>query len=314
MTTKSDQIEAGSSDSRASTQSSTLLMAGASTFPYASPLLMAKPNDRDLLGGNLCPSLAGIGRRHWVASPQGAAGATAALEPPAESPPTPPPGEEIIVPFSAPRDQLGPVGQLRKRGELFVPFRHPDGSGPLISRVRSTLLTASMQAMRERGVEDLYLRALPPELEGNMRGMIAATWVPLSLAMAHYRACDAMNRSSEDVAKIGEAVAIRTQRTFLSTLGKLASGVGVTPWTFFENHHRIWVRIFDGGDQCVYRLGPKDAQTYIIQNPLLEIPYFRHALRAYYQAAVRIFSKAVTVREVTQHVKQTSTALRFSWV
>jgi hypothetical protein len=185
----------------------------------------------------------------------------------------------------------------------------------MVSRVRSTLLSASLQGVRQMGWEKRYFEALPPELHDEMRMMTAGIWLPLEpLGFAHYTACDQMGLSVEDVKEMGKAVSIRTQKTFVGTLGNVAAGAGATPWHVFRNSHRIWARIFDGGDHIAYKVGPKDMDVVVMGCPLLRIRYFRTAVGAYYAALAGLVSQSSHWHELPEHRSDATMGMRLSWV
>jgi hypothetical protein len=198
--------------------------------------------------------------------------------------------------------------------ELFLERQYPSGAIPEVKQVRSTLLTASLQSVRNMGWGDRYFAALPRELHDEMRGLTAGAWVPIALGAAHYGACDAMGVSSEEIKEAGKQVSLRTQKTFVGTLGSIAAGAGATPWHIFQHGHRIWARIFDGGDHVGYKIGPKDIDIVCMGCPLLRIRYFRTALGAYYAALAGVVATAVHWHELPEHRGDERIGLRISWV
>src|ERR1700683_8962 len=95
---------------------------------------------------------------------------------------------EIIVPLSAPRDRIASV-----------------------SRVRGTLLLSSLRSIRARGILDRYVTALPGADRETIQSMVATTWLPMDLALAHYRACDALKLSAHEQIEIGREVGANVQ-------------------------------------------------------------------------------------------------------
>jgi hypothetical protein len=180
--------------------------------------------------------------------------------------------------------------------------------------VRSTLLSASVQGVRHLGWEKRYFDALPPGLHDEIRMLVAGVWIPVDLAIAHYTACDRMGLTSDEIEQMGSAVSMRTQKTFIGTLGSVAAGAGATPWSIYQHSHRIWSRIFDGGDLVVYRLGPKDLEIACVGCSLFGIKYFRVALGAYYAAIIGLVAKSVHRRELAEPRGPSAIGLRFSWV
>jgi hypothetical protein len=198
--------------------------------------------------------------------------------------------------------------------ELFLAPQYPPGAHPEVKQVRSTLLAASLQTVRHMGWEDRYFAALPRDLHDEMRMLTAGAWLPIALGIAHYTACEGMGVSSDEVKESGKEVSLRTQKTFVGTLGSIAAGAGATPWHIFQHGHRIWGRIFDGGDHVAYKIGPKDIEVVVVGCPLLRIRYFRTAMGAYYAALAGVVATAVHWHEVTEHRGDESIGLRISWV
>ena len=47
------------------------------------------------------------------------------------------------------------------------------------TQVRSTWITSSLRAMRERDLLDRYYAVLPQELHDEIRGLVAGRWLPV---------------------------------------------------------------------------------------------------------------------------------------
>jgi hypothetical protein len=207
---------------------------------------------------------------------------------------------------------VGYASIVRER-EVFLAPLHPRGAAPPVTEIRSTLVSASLQGLRHMGWEERYYKELPREMHDTMRLLTPGVWIPIATGVAHYGACDRMNLSAEEKARIGKHVSMQTQKTFVGTLGGMVGRAGGTPWTLFAQAHRIWARMFVGGDHCVYKVGPKDALVCITGCPLFRFPYFRGALRHYYAALAHLVSHTVHARETTDERAETSLSIRFSW-
>lgn len=203
---------------------------------------------------------------------------------------------------------------MTRAREGFLAPQYPSGDYPAVSRVRSTLLSASLQGLRHMGWEERYFEALPEELHREMRLLTAGHWVPLELGIAHYTACDRMQLSADEMKEMGKNVSLRTQKTFVGTLGSVAAGAGATPWHIFRNGHRIWGRIFDGGDHVAYKVAPKDIDIVCMGCPLLRIRYFRTAVGAYYAALAGVVARSVHWHELAEHRADEVIGIRVSWV
>jgi len=203
---------------------------------------------------------------------------------------------------------------MSKPREIFLAPQYPPGDCPRVSRVRSTLLSASLQGVRQMGWEERYFEVLPHALHAEMRMLAPGVWLPIALGIAHYTACDQMGLSIDDVKEMGKAVSLRTQKTFVGTLGSVAAGAGATPWHIFRHGHRIWGRIFDGGDHVAYKVGPKDLDIVCMGCPLLRIKYFRTSACAYYAALAGVVTRSVHWHELAEHRGDETIGMRISWV
>ena len=196
---------------------------------------------------------------------------------------------EVVVPFKVPRDQITPA-----------------------TRVRSTLLASSLRALRDRGMFDAYAAKLDPQWRAPILEAVAGVWLPLEAGLAHYRACDALGFSASEQVEIGRAVGDRVHGTFLATMIRTAKNAGVTPWTAVGYSGKLYERLFEGGGGCeVTKIGPKDARSELVNNPILGIAYFRNGLRGLYQAGVELFCRKAYVNELTSG--ETSAVLKISW-
>jgi hypothetical protein len=199
------------------------------------------------------------------------------------------PDEEIVVPFPAPRARL---------------------HSP--TRIRSTLVASSLQALRDRGLFEPYVGALDTRWRGVVLDSVAGMWLPLDAGLAHYRACDGLGIPTPDQLAIGRDVGNRVQGTFIGTMIRAAKGAGATPWTGFSYTNRLYDRLFDGGGCQVTKIGPKDAVMEVAANPTVGIAYFRNAMRGVWQVALELFCRRAYLAEV--HQTDTSCRVKVSWV
>lgn len=198
--------------------------------------------------------------------------------------------------------------------EVAVPFQYAPGQTPAVTRVRSTLLAASLQGIREMGWESRYFAALPREHHEEMQMMTPGFWVPADMGAVHYTACDAMGLTDAEMTAIGEAVSMKTQGTFVGVLGKAATGAGATPWLLFQSIHRIWGRMIEGADNGVFKVGPKDSLVCLVGCSLADLTYFRVGLIGYYRAIAKVLSRVAYTREIRDDRAPGTLTFRMSWV
>jgi hypothetical protein len=201
--------------------------------------------------------------------------------------------------------------------EILVPF--PDRVAP-VTHVRSTLLTASLQALRQQGHFDRYLQGLPARYHDALLLNVAGQWLPVDVGVAHYRACEALALDAAQLDAIGSEVGRRAQGTFLGTLVR---ATGMTPWPALLQAPRLMARLFQGGGVEVAKLGPKEARVVCSGNPLATIPYFRVAFLSGARVGVELVSLKAYVRETTHgggvgapptHGTDDTISMRISWV
>jgi hypothetical protein len=204
------------------------------------------------------------------------------------SPSAPAPGGAVVVPLPTP---LAPV-----------------------SAVRSTLLLASLGALRSAGYFDAYRDSLAPEHRAPVLDTVAGTWVPASAALAHYRACDALGLTSLGQMALGRQTGKALRNHLTRAVATLSRGIGFTPWVVFEQFSRFWARSFHGGGVSIVKLGPKDAEVVYARCGLLQSPYFRSALRGVALGLVESVAERVFMSEVAFHGARHEAHYRVSWV
>ncbi|HEX3345989.1 MAG TPA: DUF2378 family protein [Polyangiaceae bacterium] len=190
----------------------------------------------------------------------------------------------------------------------------PDVVLPLAAHVpparhaRSTLILASIGTVRQKNLFAEYERALPEQHKETLLGAIAATWIPIDAAVAHYRTCDTLALSTEQQVQNGRSTFEGARGTLLGTAVRMARGAGLSPWTMLPHLQRFWDRGFDGGGISVVRTGPKDAQTNLVQCATVVSPYFRNGLRGLLGALMEL---SCTKAYVTERRRATETSLSF---
>jgi hypothetical protein len=187
--------------------------------------------------------------------------------------------------------------------------RRPDP----VRHVRSTFVTSGIAAIRQRGRFDDYAAALDDASRELLVGAVAGAWLPVDLAVAHYRACDAINLPHDEVVAIGVEVGMRAHENVLQAVKKIAAGVGVTPWALAVQYDRLWPRMFDGGGFRISRVGPKDGVIELLQCPLSESSYFRSAFCGVNLAGLHLVSTKAYVR-IQSRPAPHAFSVRISWV
>jgi hypothetical protein len=184
---------------------------------------------------------------------------------------------------------------------------------PPVKRVRTTLLTASLLTVKERGLLDQYLHALPPQHHATVLGVVAGDWVPIEVGMAHYGALDRLNMTAADQFQLGEQVGLRIHKGVLGTAVRLAGASGATPRTALEQLPRLWSRMLDGGGVGLYELGPKDARIEFARCPLIQFGYCRNGFRGIVAGALTPFCRRIFVNEIKELTNNDTLSMHAAW-
>jgi hypothetical protein len=196
--------------------------------------------------------------------------------------------------------------------EIVIEYPRPPAPARPLTRVRSTIVTSALSALRERGHLDRYLAALDPTNRELIVTTVAGTWLPLDLVMTHYVACESLGLSNDECFAIGSAVGSRMHESVLHLVRSLASGVGVTPWNAAARYDSFWTRLFDGGGFRLTKVGPKEGLTEFFQLPIARFAYFRSAFCGVSQVGTSLFTSKAYVRVVA--TTKDGFTIRSSWV
>jgi hypothetical protein len=199
------------------------------------------------------------------------------------------------------------------REETLVPLPAPRAQIASATRFRSTWIVSSLDALREAGHFDRYLIKLGFENRDAILETVAGAWLPMATARAHYDACDRLGLTSEQQLAMGRAVGKRTQASIMSTVVKAARGIGITPWAILPQMPRLWMRGVDGGSAAaIHRLGPKEARVEFVACELLDVQYFRNAIRGVLLGSSTLFCERGYVHELPQR-RAGDVAFRLQW-
>jgi hypothetical protein len=205
------------------------------------------------------------------------------------------------------------IRMMIEHDELFVPFPVPRLQVPEATHFRSTWLSSSVSALRDRGYYDRYVTLLPEVHRAMILETVAGVWLPIEVCLAHYGACDALALSRRDAWDIGVEVTRKVHGTTLALAIRLAKQAGVTPWTILAQLPRLWERVWRGGGVAVHKAGPKEAIVEVIRWKPAGIAYVRHTMPAVVQGIVELFCTKVYTTEVVKMTSPSSLGLRLQW-
>jgi hypothetical protein len=199
------------------------------------------------------------------------------------------------------------------KDEILVPFVTERHLIPKATLVRSILLMSSVRALREEGYYDRYVQSLPQEHHASLLHISAPQWLPVSLAVAHYEACNRLGLTSSQMLEMGLRVSKHAQGTFIKTIVAFVTSAGADPWTLLAQGRRMWERAWVGSALAIIRTGPKEARIEIVGCPCAHIPYFKSATRGILQSVVQLLCTRAYVSEIGRLCVNGDLAYRLQW-
>lgn len=195
--------------------------------------------------------------------------------------------------------------------EILVPHEPTRGA---LKAVRRVLVQSSLAKLRELGFYEPYRALVDPETLETITTQIGPGWLLLELAMAHYRACDALRLSDAQIDELGGLSGDKLAHTLLVARGNKTTDVEVSPWLAVGAFSRMGRRIHDGGSTQYVRLGPKQLLIESVGNPLFAIDYYRAAHLAFLRRAFGSLGVNVTESKLTAFRPQGAIVeVRLTW-
>ena len=199
-----------------------------------------------------------------------------------------------------------------QRGEILV--AHDPNAGE-VTEVRNLLLQSSLGQLKANGYYDRYVQCIAPSALEQLLSHVAPGWVPVSLAMAHYQACEDMRLSSDELNAMGRSVGERLQETTLVSAAKSHRDDSFDPWQVEAQLHRMWQRLYRGGSIQVTKLGPKEKSIEQRGFPMNKFHYYRHAtVLALSAAHAAVGLQLARVRMHKYDVQTHDIVIRVSWL
>jgi hypothetical protein len=194
---------------------------------------------------------------------------------------------------------------------LFLPFRHSPPR-PIVE-VRSTLVMAGLQSARAHGLYSRYVEALPAEWQERILGLTAGGWVPVEMAVQHYKAMDTLELGPVAIEAIGAEVANRTWKHILAPVMARAKRIGPNVWEALTYTHDTVDLNWRGGDIRIFRESPTQALYEWVGQPCASVPYFVTSFGAFMRSLINLFSARAYHGLVAERCSATTIAICLSW-
>ena len=172
-------------------------------------------------------------------------------------------------------------------GELA--FEHVSAQGPRVKQIRGILLVNAIDNLREWGVYDRYLEALPAHARSVLPAVIASSWVDMDVAITHYETTENLGIDERRAQEAGDRLGDRIAKTFLGMTLRTARSAGLDVFGFvIRRNPKMWDRMYKGGGTRMRQLGPKETVLEDFGNPIFRFPLCRVGYYAYWNSIVRL--------------------------
>lgn len=160
------------------------------------------------------------------------------------------------------------------------------------------LIHSSIAELAQLGVHDRYSELIDRRLLEQIMDLIGPGWMPIELALEHYRACDRLQLSDKIIVEAGERAGDKLGSALLVAGGQPETQTNDrSPWSLLPAFARMGRRIYEGASAQYVRTGSKSLRIEHLRNPLFGLHYYRVAHGGFLRQAFRALS--VEVCELT---------------
>jgi hypothetical protein len=179
--------------------------------------------------------------------------------------------------------------------ECIVALPGPRHTIPAVTGFRSTWVISSRESLCAAGLEDRYLENLRQHRD-EVLSCAPNGWLPIRVARAHYRACDAIGLTSQEILAVVRGPQGGKRKGWYTKFVLGAGSPKGTPWEFLSRLDRLWIASANGGALVVFRVGAKQARIECLGCELFDIGYFRQAMRTVFLSMLEHFGSTSVVR------------------
>lgn len=181
-----------------------------------------------------------------------------------------------------------------------------------IDAMRGTNFVAGLRWLREHGHDARYFEGLTPAARSMLVAPDASAWVPLDIALIHYRALDALGLTFEERIELGASASRQLNGVVLSTIARLAGSAGLSPLVPLSRAAKLFARNFRGGAVGVFQTAPTEARFEVRGAPMAVSACHRDNLCGALLDGARPFARDPKVTELPG-TTATSYAFRMRW-
>lgn len=183
-----------------------------------------------------------------------------------------------------------------------------------VSAVKHLVIQTSLAMLQRTGLFQRYRELIDPSVLQELQTALASAWAPIVLADAHYRACDDLGLTTEQLSALGQGVGVRLQETSLVTAAKKNRDSDFDLWNEVGSLHRMWARLYQGGSALIAKLGPKDLLIELRGFSLNRYRYHRYAQLASIGAAFTALGVQLeSIKVASYSAANDETQIRVVW-
>jgi hypothetical protein len=147
------------------------------------------------------------------------------------------------------------------------------------------LVHSSIRELQQLGFYDRYCALMRPESLAQISELIGPGSMPVDLAVEHYRACDDIGLSEEQVYTAGLRAGDNIGDALMVASKQLSSGAERSTWEMIGAFYRMSRRIYEGASVQYVKLGSNVLQIENRFNPLFSVRYYRVAYGGFIRQA-----------------------------
>jgi hypothetical protein len=183
----------------------------------------------------------------------------------------------------------------------------------VLDAVRGSILFLDWSWLRAHDRYDAYAARLEAAHRDTLLQATTSDWLSVDFLLAHYRALDGLHLSRDEAFDVGRLVGAKAHGALLSTILRLAGGLGAAPWLALRQAHKMWERAWRGGGIAVYREGERAARVESVGNPAAGSDFHRASFSGAFAVGIQSLCKRSRIEEIPRARTRTSFALSLEW-
>jgi hypothetical protein len=140
------------------------------------------------------------------------------------------------------------------------------------------LVHSSIAELAQLDLYDRYCKLIDQRALDRIKELIGPGWMPVDLALEHYRACDELQLKDALISEAGQRAGEKMGSALLVAGAQpQVEAKERSPWPLLPAFARMGRRIYEGASAQYVKTGPNTLQIEHIHNPLFSFHYYRIA-------------------------------------